>query len=118
MSDETHTPDAAMVMFSLEQQIPPLSREQLEGLLRWSLMRLPHRVDTIATGDAIIHLNSGRSVRLTPAVRDDGDSVHLDVTVHEIDERDIPEMMAVHELVINTTLLASTVLWAHQRAGV
>jgi hypothetical protein len=117
MSHEPPTPHTSMLVVSPEQQIPPLSGEQYEGLLWWSLMSLPHRVETLGTGDAVIHLSSGRAARVTPTVQDDGAVVHMAVTVHEIEDRDVPEMMAVHGVVINITLLAAMVLWGRQRAG-
>jgi hypothetical protein len=109
--------DISVFQYSHVGYIPPVTREQLEQLLTWSLTGLPHRVDTLTNGEAVIHLSSGRSVRITPSVRDGEDSAHLDVVVHEIEQADVPEMMAVHANLVENTIFAARVLWARQNAA-
>jgi hypothetical protein len=113
---EPRTPDLSVV-YAPELNIPPINTAHLDELVQWSLTGLPHRVETFPTGDAVIHLSSGRAVRITTAVLEDDDLAHLEVTVHEIEESDIPEMVAIHATLMQTIALAATVMWSRQQAG-
>jgi hypothetical protein len=114
---DSSTKDMPMFQYSHNGYIPPVTREQLEQLLTWSLTGLPHRVDTLTNGEAVIHLSSGRTVRITPSIQDGEDSAHLDVVVHEIEQADVPEMMAIHANLVENTMFAARVLWARQKAA-
>jgi hypothetical protein len=108
-------PQPAMT-YSHAWHIPPVSRAQLEQSLQWSLSRLPYRVDTLANEDVVIHLTSGRTVRITPSF-DEADPANLHVVVHTIEEADVGEMLAIHENLVENTRFAAWVLWARQNAA-
>jgi hypothetical protein len=114
---ESGTQDVPVFAFSQEGDIPPVSRDQLEQAMRWAITGLPHRVDMLPAGEAMIHLSSGEAVRITPTIRGEADAAHMDVLVHEIDQADVPEMMAIHKNLVQNTLFVARVMWARQQAA-
>jgi hypothetical protein len=116
MSDNASAHDV-QVFHSHEERVPPVSRDQLEQAVHWSLTGLPHRVDLFPAGEALIHLSSGRAVRITLSIQGGDDSAHLSVHVHEIEEADVPEMIAIHQNLMQNTLFVARVMWARQKAA-
>jgi hypothetical protein len=118
MSNAASPQDVPVVHYAPERNIPPVSRGQLEQSLRWSLSGLPHRVDSLSGGESVIHLSSGRKVRITASIEDGEDTAHLNILVHEIEEADVPEMMAIHANIVENTLFVAQIMWARQKAAV
>jgi hypothetical protein len=115
MSNAPHTHEPPVYVHAGD--VPPVNQEQMAQAVRWSLSGLPYRVDFRDNGDVVIHLTSGRTVRITPAVQESEDAVTLDVLVHEIDARDVPEMLAIHANLTENTMFVASVLWARQLAA-
>jgi hypothetical protein len=116
MSNVPHSHQPPLI-YTHEGDVPPVNQEQVEKAVRWSLSGLPHRVDYRDDGDVVIHLTSGRTVRITPVVQDSEDNVKLDIIVHEIEAADVPEMLAIHSNVVENTMFVAKVLWARQAAA-
>jgi hypothetical protein len=114
MHDESELP-----IFTHAGRIPPVSGAQMAEAIRQSLANLPYTV-TFGEADALvatIPLTSGRSIYFRPNIMITGEAVMVKVDIDGLDEDDVPEVMAIHEQVIDSALFIARVVYVRTRVA-
>jgi hypothetical protein len=98
-------------------RVPPISTKEMEQAFACALLSLPHKVQYGGGGAVVIHLTSGRTATIRPAITKLKDAIKVELIVEELEEADLPELMGIHHVLMLMSAYTAQIRWLKDRAA-